>query len=670
MKAGITDPVDITVIAVYFGFVIIVGILSLFRRNRESVQGYFLAGRSMTWIPIGASLFASNIGSEHFIGLAGSGAVSGIGVVSFEWGAVLLLLLLGWVFLPIYLSSEVFTMPEYLGRRFGGQRMRIYLSLVALVLYVATKVSVDMYAGVFFIQVATGLDMYLAMIPLLAITAVYTVVGGLAAVVLTDTLQTVVMLVGAVILGIISFMEVGGLPGLYEKYRMAVAEPLGSNVTVTYLISEDYAPGASRNVTAVLDSVVNGTCGKPRDDAFHMFRDPVNSDLPWPGVVFRATFASLWNWCADQVIVQRALAAKNMAHARGATILAGYLKFTPLFLIIFPGMISRVLYPDVVACVGKEACRIACGNEAGCSNTAYPYLIMNLAPKGIRGLLMAVMVAALMSSLTSIFNSAVTVFTMDLWRRGRPFAKEKELLLVGRIFVVVLVGVSIVWIPLIMQSQGGQLFFYIQAVTGYIAPPISAIFILAVSMPRINEKTVGLIRLVLDFVYPSPSCGHEDDRPAIVSKVHFTYFSIVVFGVTAAVAIIVSFLTKPQGQEEIENLTFWTLRKKPRKHDVADGVIIKGNGKGKIGSTLIEKTQETQLSSESGGSNNTNPQHGFVETEVSTDGVEVTYEAAHTKPTEKLAMFKIDVDPPWSFVINANCVLLIAVLALLCGFFR
>ncbi|ESP02211.1 hypothetical protein LOTGIDRAFT_93216, partial [Lottia gigantea] len=379
---------DITVIAVYFVFLSGVVVMSMCRKNRESVQGYFLAGRNMLWIPIGASMFASNIGSEHFIGLAGSGAASGIAVVAFEWGAVLLLLLLGWVFLPIYLKSGVYTMPEYLGRRFGGNRMRTYLSLVALMLYILSKISVDIYAGAVFIQQALGINLYLSVIPLLVITAIYTIAGGLAAVVFTDTLQTVIMLIGSIILTVLAFIKVGGLPELYYKYFDAVPE-------------------------AVRNGTINNTCGLPREDAFHIFRDPVNSDLPWPGIIIRSTFASLWNWCADQVMVQRALAAKNMANAKAATILTGYLKFLPLFIIIFPGMISRVLYPEQVACADRDTCEQVCGNPAGCSNIAYPTLVLELAPIGLRGLLMAVMVAALMSSLTSIFNSAATVFTMD-----------------------------------------------------------------------------------------------------------------------------------------------------------------------------------------------------------------------------------------------------------------
>ncbi|GFR76873.1 sodium/glucose cotransporter 4, partial [Elysia marginata] len=531
---------------------------------------------------------------------------------------------------------------------------------------------VDMYAGVFFIQIATGLDMYLAMIPLLAVTAVYTVVGGLAAVVLTDTLQTLVMLIGAVVMAVISFLEVGGMSALYDKYMDAVAQPLNTSTSISSSGSQVVGTKSSSVYSFFNDTISgndtmisgNDTCGQPRDDAFHMFRDPLNSDLPWPGVVFRATFASLWNWCADQVIVQRALAAKNMGHARGATILAGYLKFTPLFLIIFPGMISRVLYPDVVACVGKEACEQACGNKAGCSNTAYPYLIMNLAPRGIRGLLMAVMVAALMSSLTSIFNSAVTVFTMDLWTRGRPRATERELLLVGRAFVVVLVGLSILWIPLIMQSQGGQLFMYIQAVTGYIAPPISAIFILAVTVPRINEKgafwgvvcgqIVGITRLVLDFVYPKPPCGEDDDRPTFVSKVHFTYFSVVVFGITAVVALVVSFLTKPQEGEEIENLTFWTLKKKQKRTDEYQTTV---DPLPPTWIAMLTKNEEFIKSN--------NWQSDTEEDEkISQSGEDIN------RNNSPYAKFKTTVDRPWSLVLNANCIILVAALVGLCVYYR
>ncbi|KAK6173625.1 hypothetical protein SNE40_017042 [Patella caerulea] len=622
----ITHWVDITVICLYFAFVAAVGIMSMCRKNRESVKGYFLAGRNMIWLPIGASMFASNIGSEHFIGLAGSGAASGIAVVAFEWGAVILLLLLGWVFLPIYLTSGVYTMPEYLGRRFGGNRMRTYLSLIALLLYILTKISVDIYAGAVFIQQAIGLNLYLSVIPLLIITALYTIAGGLAAVVFTDTLQTVVMLVGAIVLAVIAFVDVGGLPGLYYKYMEAIPE-------------------------IIKNGTLNTTCGLPRDDAFHILRDPVHSDLPWPGVIIRSTIASLWNWCADQVIVQRALASKNMAHAKGATILTGYLKFIPLFIIIMPGMISRILFTEQVACADAATCLEVCGNAAGCSNVAYPTLVLGLAPIGMRGLLMAVMIAALMSSLTSIFNSAATIFTMDIWRRVKPQASEKQLLIAGRISVIVLVAVSLCWIPLILSYEGGQLFIYIQAITGYIAPPICAIFILAIFVPRTNEagafwgvlsgQLAGITRLILDFTYPAPGCGKEDTRPLIVSKVHFTYFSGIIIIITTVVTLIVSYCTEAQPQDQIKGLTFWSVRKMAEEED-----RNATNGLNKE-SPLLKENKSTERAK----------------------GVEEDPESTENAPPANLAPFSQRIEKPWNIVLDINAVILLLVFIMLYGFF-
>ncbi|WAQ99431.1 SC5AB-like protein, partial [Mya arenaria] len=474
-----------------------------------------------------------NIGSEHFIGLAGSGAKSGIAVVAFEWGAVLLLLLLGWLFLPVYLTSGIYTMPEYLEKRFGGRRLRTYLSVISTLLYIMTKISVDVFAGSVFIQQALGWNTYISISAILVVTGLYTVIGGLSAVVFTDTLQTVIMLTGSSILAAMAYVKVGGLWALEYKYPKA------------YPTSFEPKEGSM--------------CGLPREDAFHIFRDPVNSDLPWPGVVIRSTLASLWYWCTDQVIVQRTLAAKNIGHARGATIVAGYLKILPLFLIIFPGMISRVLFPDEVACVDPKVCMSVCDNENGCSNIAYPKLVLELAPIGLKGLMMAVMLSALMSSLTSVFNSAATLFTMDIWKKIRKDASEKELLISGRVFILFLVGLSIAWVPLIKSAQGAQLFIYIQAVTGYIAPPLCVIFLLGVLVPRINEEVryklvtmqfhygafwgmligqlIGITRLVLDFVYPAPKCGEPDHRPVVVSAVNFTYFSGILLVVSTVIAV-------------------------------------------------------------------------------------------------------------------------------------
>nr|XP_022320873.1 sodium/glucose cotransporter 5-like [Crassostrea virginica] len=569
MRAGLDNWVDILILVLYFVFVFIVGILSVWRRDRTTTKGYFLAGRSMQWLPIGASLFASNIGAEHFVGLAGSGASSGIAVVAFEWGAVFCLLLLGWAYLPVYLTSEVYTIPEFLKRRFGGKRLRIYHSLILQLSYIVTKISVDVYAGAVFIQQAVGWNTYLSIMVLLAVTAAYTIVGGLAAVIFTDALQTLIMVVGATALAVMSFIKVGGIFAMMEKYFESIPSQRGAFMSMnsTYISSLN----ATNNLTDVILFNVTQQCGLPRQDAFHIFRDPVNSDLPWPGLMIRTTIISTWFWCCDQLIVQRTLAAKNIAHARASTIFAAYLKLLPMFIIILPGMISRILYTDTVACVDPKVCMEVCENPAGCSNIAYPQLILDLAPTGMRGLMMAVMIAALMSSLTSIFNSSATLFTMDLWKRFRDQATDRELLIVGKVFVVFLVGISILWIPLIQAAEGGRLYFTIQALTGYLAPPIGGIFLLSIFVPRVNEQgafwgmlighTVGITRMILDFVYPSPRCGEEDVRPGVVAGIHFTYFSVLLLGLSWVVCLVGSLLTEAPSRSALRGLTVWTTDK-------------------------------------------------------------------------------------------------------------
>uniref|UniRef100_A0A8C0F2L6 Sodium/mannose cotransporter SLC5A10 n=1 Tax=Bubo bubo TaxID=30461 RepID=A0A8C0F2L6_BUBBB len=427
---------DLVVVVLYFSLNVAVGIWSSCRVNRNTVSGYFLAGRDMAWWPVSRDLCPSCDTATYA------------------------LLALAWVFVPVYISSGIVTMPEYLQRRFGGERIQMYLSGLSLLLSIFTKISTDLYSGALFVQVCLGWDLYLATVLMLVVTGLYTIAGGLAAVIYTDALQTLIMVLGAIVLAVKAFNEIGGYPNLEEAYLKAVPSKI----------------------------VPNTTCHLPRADAMHLFRDPVSGDLPWTGMTFGLSIMATWYWCTDQVIVQRSLSAKSLCHAKAGSILASYLKMLPLFVIIMPGMISRVLYPDTVACVDPEECARVCGAAVGCSNIAYPKLVVELMPSGLRGLMIAVMMAALMSSLTSIFNSSSTLFTMDIWRKLRPGAGERELLLVGRVVTVVLVALSVVWIPILQSSSGGQLYVYIQAVTSYLAPPVTAVFVLAVFWPRANEQ--------------------------------------------------------------------------------------------------------------------------------------------------------------------------------------
>ncbi|XP_016431243.1 sodium/myo-inositol cotransporter 2 [Sinocyclocheilus rhinocerous] len=531
---------DIVVLVIYFLLVLAVGLWSMWKTKRSTVDGYFLAGKNMTWWPVGASLFASNVGSGHFIGLAGSGAAAGIASTAYKWNGMLMVLLLGWLFLPIYIASRVTTMPEYLQKRFGGKIIQLFLCVLYLFIYIFTKISVDMYAGAVFIQQALQWNIYLAVVLLLGITALYTIAGGLAAVIYTDAVQTLIMVIGGLILMGFSFAEVGGFQAVLDKYPQAIPSI----------------------------RVPNTTCGIPREDAFHIFRHPVTSDLPWPGVILGMSIPSMWYWRSDQVIVQRSLASKNIVHAKGRSLLAAYLKVLPFFMMVIPGMISRILYPDEVGCGDPDVCKQVCGNPVGCSDIAYAKLVMELLPAGLRGLMMSVMLAALMSSLTSIFNSSSTIFTMDLWRNIRRTASEWELMIVGRVFVLVLVVVSVLWIPLVQASQGGQLFIYIQSISMYLQPPITVVFFTGCFWKWTNEKgafwglivgmVVGCTRMVLDFVYPTPQCYEIDNRPDIIKYVHYLYFSIILTVLTLIVVVCVSLATEKPKPEQISRLMWYT----------------------------------------------------------------------------------------------------------------
>ncbi|KAM4871307.1 sodium/glucose cotransporter 4 [Thomomys bottae] len=647
---------DIVVLVIYFVFVIVVGIWSSIRASQGTVGGYFLAGRSMSWWPIGASLMSSNVGSGLFIGLAGTGAAGGLAVGGFEWNASCLLLALGWIFVPVYIAAGVVTMPQYLMKRFGGQRIQVYMSVLSLILYIFTKISTDIFSGALFIQTALGWNLYLSTVILLVVTAVYTITGGLTAVIYTDTLQTVIMVGGALVLMFLGFQEVGWYPGLQQRYNQAI-------------------PNAT---------VPNTTCHLPRPDAFHMFRDPVNGDIPWPGLIFGLTVLATWCWCTDQVIVQRSLSAKNLSHAKGGSVLGGYLKMLPMFFIVMPGMISRALYPDEVGCVDPDVCQRVCGTRVGCSNIAYPKLIMALMPVGLRGLMIAVIMAALMSSLTSIFNSSSTLFAIDIWQRFRKTATEQELMVVGRVFIVVLVVISILWIPIIQSANSGQLFDYIQSVTSYLAPPITALFLLAMFYKRVTEPgafwglvfglAAGVVRMILEFSYPAPACGEVDKRPALLKDFHYLYFALFLCGLTAIVIVTISLCTTPIPEEKLARLTWWTrkcstseLEKEACESDRENTPELEERPS-RVSSEVGEEANQSNQDQEHGAPHRSWGRQlwGWL---CGLSGTPSQALSSAEKAELEKKLTSIEEEPLWRSVCNINAILLLAVNIFLWGYF-
>lgn len=499
--------VDIIIIAGYFLLMLAIGYWA-FRKGKSESADYFLAGRDVGWLVVGASLFASNIGSEHLVGLAGSGAAGGLAVGHFEWLACLVLLLLGWAFVPFYLRSGVYTMPEFLEQRYSAAS-RWYLATVSIIGYVLTKISVTLYAGGVVIRELTGLDMFASAIVLVLITGLYTIAGGLRAVVYTEVIQTFVLIFGAVILVALGLSEVGGWQALRER-----------------------TPG----------------------EFFSMWKSVDHPDFPWTGIAFGAPILGIWYWCTDQYIVQRVLAARNLEEARGGAIFAGFLKILPVFIFVLPGIIAAAIFDDI---------------SATTADRAFPALVTRILPIGLKGLVIAGLLAALMSSLSSVFNSCSTLITWDIYKKMKPDVTEARLVLVGRIATAALVILGLLWVPF-MKYISSQLYIYLQSVQAYIAPPIAACFLFGLFMKRLNGAgaiaslmsgfVLGALRLILELVNGTDKSGLPDGTLWVwIAEINFLHFAIFLFVICTAILIGVSLLSAVPTREKLRNLTFATV---------------------------------------------------------------------------------------------------------------
>src|SRR6266852_1283260 len=511
-------PIDLAIIGVYF--LVVFGIGFYFSMKERTSEDYFLAGRDIGWFFIGASLFVSNISTEHFIGLSGTGASSGLAVGHFEWLACLILLITGWVCVPFYFLSNVFTMPEFLERRFNRQ-CAVYLAAISIVAYIFTKISVQLYAASVVLERVAGWKLWETAVVLVIATGIYTVAGGLAAVIYTDTVQTLILITGAVAMTIIGLTRVGGL----EHLRT--------------MVPPDY---------------------------FHMMKPSSDANFPWTGIFFGAPILGIWYWCTDQVIVQRVLSARDEGHAKAGTIFAGFLKILPVFMLVLPGIIAFALFPEQV----KKP------------DFAYPTLVLNLLPVGLVGLVMAALLAAVMGAMSSVFNSASTLVTLDFYKKLRPQASEKQLVNFGRVATGMMVLLGLLWVPFIHYISS-QLYIYLQSVQAYISPPISACFILGILWPRLNGSgaiaslltgfVMGATRFVLEIA--ERASGVEFQNSAVHWLVHmnFLHYAIFMFIVCALVLIAVSLMTPAPDRKRLAGLTFATVDDK--METVAVGIPVR-----------------------------------------------------------------------------------------------
>ncbi|WP_340103307.1 sodium:solute symporter [Rhodohalobacter sp. 8-1] len=547
---GTLATLDWVIIAAYF---FLIGWLAwwVIRQKTDTPDDYFLAGRHLGFLIVGASIFSSNIGSEHLVGLAGSGTTDGVAMAHYELHAWCLLVL-GWVMVPFFIRSKVFTMPEFLERRFSPLA-RTLLSGISLVAYVLTKIAVGIFAGGIVFSVLMpelnfmGMNSFwIGSILVILFTGAYTVLGGLRAVAYTEALQTVVLIFGSLLVMIYGLQAIGG----WDQLISIVGEDM-------FDLWKPLVPEGMEGTWApVLE-----------EDRMAWY---FNTNYPWLGMLFAAPIVGLWYWTTDQYIVQRALGAENITEARRGSIAAAFLKLLPVFIFILPGIIAFALAESGQNAMLQETLINADGEViTQNAQAAFPMLVTEILPVGIRGIVVAGLLAALMSSLAGVFNASSTLFTMDFYRKFRPESSEERLVLMGRLATVVMVIIGLAWIPVIQGSRG--LYDYLQGVQSYLAPPIFVVFFLGIFFKRLNKEgclaalfagfSLGIFRLAIDtpvalidgFAYA------EGSFLWIVSNTFFQYYSLFIFIVTVAVMVGVSYMTKPPDYERISGLTFGTL---------------------------------------------------------------------------------------------------------------
>ena len=520
-SSSIFQTLDWVVLGIYFLILIVVAVWVALQRNKNT-EDYFLAGRNVGWFVIGASIFASNIGSEHVVGLAGTGFSSGTPLAHYELHAWIVLLL-GWLFLPFYMRSGAFTMPEFLEKRFDS-RSRWFLSVFSLFAYVLTKVSVTIYAGGIVVSELLNLDFWIGAIGIVVFTGIYTIIGGLKAVVYTETLQTVVLILGSVIITYLGFQEVGGWNELTK--------------TVTEL----------------------------SPDHFNMWRPMNDPDFPWTGLLIGGTIVGIWYWCTDQYIVQRTLAANNIMIGRRGAIFGAYLKLLPILIFLIPGIIAYALTIQ-----NPEMFNVIDSNGIERADRAFPMLVTTLLPVGIKGLVAGGLMAALMSSLASVFNSCSTIFTIDIYKKIKPEKSEKYLVNIGKIATLVIVVLGIAWIPIMEKIGGGVMYQYLQNVQAYIGPPVTAVFLLGILWKRINAQasivtlSAGLVLLIVrlssEIYFQSEiSSGIVVDNVFFeFATINFSHMAIFIFVFSALLCVTVSILTDEPDYSRIKGLSFGTI---------------------------------------------------------------------------------------------------------------
>jgi SSS family solute:Na+ symporter len=493
---------DLGIIVAYIFAILAIGVLST-RKSKVTGQVFFLAGRSLPWGIVGAALFASNISTIHLVGLTASGYNEGLVWGNFEWMASVTLILLSLVFAPFYFRSKISTLPEFLERRYSPAS-RSLLALMAIVAALFIHIGISIYAGAAVFEQFFGISVTTSIFIVSVVVSLYTVLGGLRAVVITETVNTVVLLVGACV---ITAYAILALPahGIHTiaQFRAAVK------------------PGQ-----------------------LSMLQTHSTAGLNWYAIFLGYPVLGVWYWCTDQTIVQRVLGARTERDAQLGPLLAGFLKITPVFLLVLPGVIAYVLFRDVI------------GTS---SNQTLPVLISQLIPTGIKGLISAAVLAALMSAVSAALNSSGTLVAVDIVKRLRPETTDRALVGIARISSVVVMLLAILW-----STQGGRfssIFEAINVIAADLAPPITTVFLFGVFWRR-GTKEASIVTLIAgfllgaaSFVFDLPVMGTEK---IITHRLGISFMMQAwwMFCICSVVFIIASLLTPAPPPEKIAGLTW------------------------------------------------------------------------------------------------------------------
>jgi len=506
------DTIDLIIIVVYLVGILLIGILSVRLKSMTS-EGYFLAGRGLGWVMVGAALFASNISTIHLVGLAASGYNEGLVWGNFEWLASITLILLGLVFAPFYFKSKISTLPEFLEKRYGSTA-RTILAIIAIIGALFVHIGMSLYAGAVVFNAFFGINVFTSILVISVITTVYTVLGGLKAVVVTESIQTVILIVGAVVL---TGFAIAALP---EHGVTSLAE-----------LKAQLKPG-QLNMLHTKESL-----GMLGEGGFE-------SGLTWYACLLGYPILGLWYWCSDQTIVQRVLGAKNLQAAQMGPIFAGFLKILPVFILVFPGVIAYVLFKDII------------GTDA---NQALPVMINQLLPTGLKGIMAATLLAALMSTIAAALNSSATLVAVDIVKRIRPATTDQQQIKYGRLAAVVVMLLAMAW-----STQGDKfssIFEAINKIAAAIAPPVATVFLFGVFSKRGTNKAaivtllsglvLGITAFCLDF---EPISGHMYITRGL--GIPFMMQAWWLFVICTAIYFVVSYFTPPPPAEVIENYTW------------------------------------------------------------------------------------------------------------------